>query len=316
MSINRFEAKKNIALALDTFVKVQKEYSSTASPPSKLRLVLAGGYDYRVQDNVLTLRELQSQCSKYGLTQVTLFYNGASPDERVQEAPSSREIMDASVVFLPSVPYVLLNALLSHSQTRALLYTPTEEHFGIVPLEAMAAGLPVIATNSGGPTESVVDLEITNQSSSTKEEIVYSNPQGTGLLRRATPDVWAQATMDILFLNTVQREQIAQKARERVRTLFSRESMSQAFEKCLLEVEKKGAVRPDEGLIQWSVAISMFVLMMTAFVLMVRLSYAQRNTEAAALKIQREALEHMHKQLEAQKDRLAQSMASAGRPLA
>lgn len=38
---------------------------------------------------------------------------------------------------------------------RAVVYTPQHEHFGIVPLEAMAAGRPVVAVNNGGPTESV-----------------------------------------------------------------------------------------------------------------------------------------------------------------
>ena len=33
----------------------------------------------------------------------------------------------------------------------ALIYTPKNEHFGIVPLEGMALGRPVIADNSGGP---------------------------------------------------------------------------------------------------------------------------------------------------------------------
>jgi len=38
----------------------------------------------------------------------------------------------------------------------ALIYTPENEHFGIVPLEAMYLGRPVVAANSGGPTETVL----------------------------------------------------------------------------------------------------------------------------------------------------------------
>ena len=38
-----------------------------------------------------------------------------------------------------------------------MLYTPQNEHFGIVPLEAMAAARPVVACNNGGPLESVSD---------------------------------------------------------------------------------------------------------------------------------------------------------------
>jgi glycosyltransferase involved in cell wall biosynthesis len=38
----------------------------------------------------------------------------------------------------------------------ALLFTPPNEDWGIVPLEAMAAGTPVIAVNAGGPSESVL----------------------------------------------------------------------------------------------------------------------------------------------------------------
>ena len=40
-----------------------------------------------------------------------------------------------------------------------VIYTPENEHFGIVPIEAMAAGKPVIACRSGGPKESVLHGE-------------------------------------------------------------------------------------------------------------------------------------------------------------
>ena len=38
-----------------------------------------------------------------------------------------------------------------------LLYTPSNEHFGLVPIEAMYMKCPVIACNSGGPLETVMN---------------------------------------------------------------------------------------------------------------------------------------------------------------
>ena len=40
-----------------------------------------------------------------------------------------------------------------------LIYTPTNEHFGIVPIEAMYMRRPVIAVNTGGPLETVIHGE-------------------------------------------------------------------------------------------------------------------------------------------------------------
>lgn len=40
---------------------------------------------------------------------------------------------------------------------KALIYTSKEEDFGIVPVEAMAAGVPVIAYNSGGVKETIIE---------------------------------------------------------------------------------------------------------------------------------------------------------------
>lgn len=60
-----------------------------------------------------------------------------------------------------------------------LLYTPANEHFGIVPLEAGLLGTPVIACDSGGPLETIVDGK-------------------TGFLRAADPKQWAEAVKRFL----------------------------------------------------------------------------------------------------------------------
>ena len=61
------------------------------------------------------------------------------------------------VVFLKSISND--QRLLLLENTDILLYTPENEHFGIVPVEAMHMGCIVIACNSGGPLESVADGE-------------------------------------------------------------------------------------------------------------------------------------------------------------
>ena len=69
-----------------------------------------------------------------------------------------RKTLEASagphVTFLGSVPLSDLRRL--YARCRALLF-PGEEDFGIVPVEAMASGRPVIAFGRGGATESVID---------------------------------------------------------------------------------------------------------------------------------------------------------------
>ena len=44
-------------------------------------------------------------------------------------------------------------------ETSGMLLFPGEEDFGIIPVEAMSAGVPVIAYGRGGATETVVDGE-------------------------------------------------------------------------------------------------------------------------------------------------------------
>lgn len=74
---------------------------------------------------------------------------GAGPEEK-----RLRTIADDGVEFAGSVNDETLRDL--YSNARALLF-PGEEDFGIVPVEAMACGTPVIAYGKGGALDTIVD---------------------------------------------------------------------------------------------------------------------------------------------------------------
>eukprot|EP00899_Mesostigma_viride_P026353 jgi/Mesvir1/6902/Mv09062-RA.1 len=242
VSINRFERKKNIQLALLSFARVLehqqpssgspgdagsspssnaaspkaandgkgKPASSTAShrrqkkkasvggwaepaptggvtklatevDPSRLRLVIAGGYDPRVLENVEYLEELRALAATVGVAQ--------------------------QVVFLTSVSSQQRDTLIEAAQ--AIVYTPKDEHFGIVPLEAMAAGRAVIACNSGGPTETVIHGE-------------------TGFLCDATPAAFADAMARVLAKDKATT--MGRAARRLVEAKFSRRQFGERLD--------------------------------------------------------------------------------------
>lgn len=139
LSINRYEKKKDVALAI-------KAYAGLSPHERKdTRLVIAGGYDGRVAENLNTYTELCELADELKLKHMT-----AKADWSTLAVPN-----DIAILFLHSVPSSVKATLLSTS--RLLVYTPRNEHFGIVPLEAMLAGTPVLAANEGGPTETVVN---------------------------------------------------------------------------------------------------------------------------------------------------------------
>ncbi|KAK9457294.1 hypothetical protein V1511DRAFT_493249 [Dipodascopsis uninucleata] len=144
ISVNRFERKKGIELAIKSYAMIKEN-----SQFPKTALIIAGGYDTAVVENVEYLRELQLLCDQIGLKYVTV-WNVQDDILQFSDALSSSYIL-----FLPSVSSPVRNALMSYSSL--LLYTPVNEHFGIVPLEAMLQRLPVLATSTGGPLETVQD---------------------------------------------------------------------------------------------------------------------------------------------------------------
>lgn len=119
LSINRYERKKNIGLAIRAFARLGK---------TSARLIVAGGYDSRVKENVEHFEELVSLAGELSVSDRVIFLRSPGDQEKV---------------------WLLRNS-------SCLVYTPAGEHFGIVPLEAMYCSTPVIAVNSGGPTETVL----------------------------------------------------------------------------------------------------------------------------------------------------------------
>lgn len=161
---------------------------------------MAGGYDKRLRENVEHLEELREEAKALGVA--------------------------GAVRFLPSFSDRQRSLLLARAT--AVLYTPVDEHFGIVPLEAMAAGRPVIACNSGGPLESVGPRE-----------------EGCGILCDPTPAAFADAMAKLLDVDRA--EAMGAAARGRAERAFSRS----AFGDRLMEVvEEVCGCRPQGGVLE------------------------------------------------------------------
>ncbi|ODQ82842.1 glycosyltransferase family 4 protein [Babjeviella inositovora NRRL Y-12698] len=206
LSINRFERKKNIELALQAFA----EYKTARSDPTKVKLVIAGGYDARVRENVEYLRELEALASSLHLKSIVL-------RGKLIAMP-----MNTDVIFMPSVSSGVKDELLKAAL--ALLYTPTNEHFGIVPLEGMRCGTLVIATDTGGPLESIVSY-------------FDDKTAATGFNVASDYVLWAQVLK--LITEDIHRDVVAQIQKngpKRVKDLFSRDAMTSQIEATLEEI--------------------------------------------------------------------------------
>ncbi|KAH9977049.1 alpha-1,3-mannosyltransferase ALG2 [Lactifluus volemus] len=226
LSLNRFEKKKNVALAIDAFALFKKDLSKEGHHASLTspRLIVGGGYDSRVEENMMTLVSLIDHAKAASLS-----YNIISPSSsRTPIPPFNTTHRDPDVLFLLNFTTSQRAALLSASSTLALLYTPTNEHFGIVPVEAMSSGLPVLACNNGGPTESVIDADPPSAR--------------TGWLRVSEPSIWAAALVEIAELTPSERAALADRARTRAREHFGMEAMALKLELALVEAARMGQV--------------------------------------------------------------------------
>ena len=150
-----------------------------------------------MQENVSYHNELVSVAESFGLKTATT--------KNIVTALSIPD--DIEVLFLLSVPSQLKSMLLNAA--RLLVYTPSNEHFGIVPLEAMLAGVPVLAANTGGPLETIVDGE-------------------TGWLRPVDDvEQWTEVMKRVLFDYTLEHlAHIGETGLKRVKEEFSETKMA------------------------------------------------------------------------------------------
>uniref|UniRef100_A0A2N9I7P0 Alpha-1,3/1,6-mannosyltransferase ALG2 n=1 Tax=Fagus sylvatica TaxID=28930 RepID=A0A2N9I7P0_FAGSY len=152
------------------------------------RGIRPGGFDKRLRENVEYLEELKSLAEREGVSHRVTFITSCSTAER--------------------------NSLLS--QCLCVLYTPKDEHFGIVPLESMAAHKPVIACNSGGPVETIKDGE-------------------TGFLCDPTPQHFSLA-MAKLIQDPAMAKRMGEEARRHVTESFSTKIFGQRLNQFIFNI--------------------------------------------------------------------------------
>src|ERR1700682_982771 len=153
----RIMRQKNIELA----TRASKGFKPS-SDDNPFRLVVAGMVDVK---------------SRPYLEQMRVNAEGRH-DIVFVESPSDSELLDL------------------YQSCHATVFPPANEDWGLVPLESMACGKPVLATDRGGPRESVIDGM-------------------TGFLRADHPHAFAAAMRDLASMAPSQWDAFSGRARER-----------------------------------------------------------------------------------------------------
>lgn len=187
LSINRYERKKDLKLAIKAMLSLKEKLSSDQW--NSCHLIMAGGYDWRVGENVNHYTELRDLANSLGVDDHISFMRSISDKQKIQ----------------------LIR------QAFCLIYTPTNEHFGIVPIEAMYCEKPVIATNTGGPLETVVDNE-------------------TGYLVPSKPDEFSAAMLRLIS-DPSKQQKMGAAARARVIKNFSFLAFQQKLDDVLKQMK-------------------------------------------------------------------------------
>ncbi|ORX67074.1 UDP-Glycosyltransferase/glycogen phosphorylase [Linderina pennispora] len=199
VSINRFERKKDVQLAIDAFTNARGQIND-----KELCLVVAGGWDPKVAENTEHLKELEAHAKSLGL--------------RTRTPADPEQLADADVLFLPSFTENQRAFLLSTAL--CILYTPSNEHLGIVPLEAMYMRVPVVAVNSGGPRETVLHGK-------------------TGYLCEPDQQEFAKAIVKIIGMSNDKRRAMGELGHARVKDGFGLDAFGSKLEGMFSDMRKR-----------------------------------------------------------------------------
>lgn len=116
--VGRIKWTKNVSMVIDAFNDFKNKYDLN----NEWTFKIAGSVDSASEDYLKSLKQKAHECE--------------------------------SIEFIISPSDATLNKL--YDNCYALLYPSLNEDWGIVPIEAMAFGKPVLAVNSGGPKESIL----------------------------------------------------------------------------------------------------------------------------------------------------------------
>ncbi len=181
LSVNRFAEYKNLELAVEATCLVLKEIPEA-------HLIIAGNVDKGSYAYYARLRKIVDDKGLSHAVKIVI------------------NITDTNILKL-------------YQRCAIFLYTPTREHFGIGPLEAMACGKPVMVSDSGGPRESVIHGV-------------------TGFRLPNDPKVWAHYTVNLLQDSEL-RAKMGKEGRRHVERNFTWEKTVNVIESVLEEIMKR-----------------------------------------------------------------------------
>lgn len=115
----------------------------------------------------------------------------------------------------------------------------------------MASAIPVLATVTGGPTETIVDGGLGDDAAGQKT---------TGLLREPSGEVWAQALGELLALPEARRKRMGEEGQNRVRERYSVEKLAEELERaCRDAVGIREAIFQEAGTLKFVAFVGIFM---------------------------------------------------------